>query len=162
MPLGDSVELSTGRLLRGLIFAPDESRRRSTFLRMPLGSSFFSEMTLSRPLTGNGELGKKERERWRTVETADDGLLVNALLHDYLDMGVCTGERLDGVEEEGAGGVGGGPGVAELEYELANLRQEGSVAVGRPGAQLGPEHRHGMAERGGAEWENGRGSCGGA
>lgn len=65
---------------------------------------------------------------------------MNALLHNYLDMGVCASKWLKGVEEEGTGGVGGRPGVAELKYELANLRQEGGMAIGRPGAQLGPEH----------------------
>lgn len=55
---------------------------------------------------------------------------MGALLDDKLQVGVCAGERLEAGEEEGAGVVGGGPLVAELEDELPDLGDEGGVAVG--------------------------------
>jgi len=76
-----------------------------------------------------------------TIETAYDGLLVNALLDYDFDVRVCSGDGLEVVDEEGAGGVGRGPGVAELEDEFADLGDEYRVAVGGLGCAQGVE-RH--------------------
>jgi hypothetical protein len=54
-------------------------------------------------------------------------------------MGVFTGQVLYLGEEVGAGVLGGGPFVAVLEDQFADLGEEGGVAVGGTRAQLGPE-----------------------
>lgn len=51
MPLVASVVLSTDRLLRGFILAPDESSKSWTFVAMPVTSNPLRGMTLSLSLT---------------------------------------------------------------------------------------------------------------
>lgn len=54
MPLGDSVVLSTGLRLRGLIFAPDASSKRRIFCWIAVTSRLLRGTTLSRLLTEAG------------------------------------------------------------------------------------------------------------
>lgn len=65
-----------------------------------------------------------------TVKAADDRLLLVALFHDNLDMGVFTGQVLYLCKEVGARILGRGPSVAVLEDEFADLGEESGVAVG--------------------------------
>ena len=66
---------------------------------------------------------------WLTVEAADYRFSVCALLDDKLDVWVCAGDLGKVVAEEGARVGRGGPLVAILEYEFADLWDEGDVAV---------------------------------
>ena len=51
MPRADSVVLSTARFFRGLILAPDESKRSWTFFWIPFTSNPLRGTTLSLLLT---------------------------------------------------------------------------------------------------------------
>lgn len=95
-------------------------------------------MTLSRSLTAVGcvsENRESRRDR-QTVEAPYNGLLVVALLDDDLDVGVGAGKRLEVVEEKSAGVGRGGPAVAVLDDELADVGDKGCMAVCRERAQL--------------------------
>lgn len=65
----------------------------------------------------------------RTIESSNNGFPVNPLLHHDLDMGICACDRLETVDEEVAGVVGRGPGIAELKDELPYGWQICSMAV---------------------------------
>lgn len=80
-----------------------------------------------------------EKEGTRTIEATEDGLSVDALFDDELDVGVvaCEGEEL--CEEKCAGVVGRGPSVAALEDELADGRDEGGSEGGGGHGGLGQD-----------------------
>lgn len=95
-------------------------------------------MTLSRLFTAVGGVSgdRESRGDRQTVEAPHDGLLVVALLDDDLNVGVGAGKRLEVVEEKSAGVGRGGPAVAVLDDELADVGDKGCVAVCRERAQL--------------------------
>jgi hypothetical protein len=60
-------------------------------------------MTLSRPLAGADEpINEVWMKRMRTIETADNGLLLVPLLDHDFDVRVCTCKVLELGEEKGA------------------------------------------------------------
>lgn len=75
--------------------------------------------------------------RERTIVAAEDGLSVDALFDDELDVRVGASKGEEVCEEKGAGGEGGGPPVAALEHELADGREEGGSEGGGGHGGLG-------------------------
>ena len=140
MPLADSAVLSMVRLLRGLILAPDESRMSCNLFAMPLTSKPFRGMTLSRSFTGQEKRHKvqtfRELIQTLTVESPCNRLLVCPLLDDKFDMGICACHRLEVVVDVSACVGRRGPGVAELDDDLADLGNEGHVPVCGVGGEL--------------------------
>lgn len=62
------------------------------------------------------------------------------LFDNNFDVRVVACQRLKLGQQVGAGGCGRGPAVTALEYELADVRDEGGMAICWEGAQLTSEN----------------------